>query len=149
MLSNYVEVYKSGEREILLDAGKLRVYARFYGFMSEGMFRNGQAALDATFAILAGLKSPHIDYILDIRYGKPFSDKVFELWKEKALELLPKYAQLYTVGVADETSALFTQISQWEQLFTVFEDRIGGIFKLPEEAEAFLDKLRGYGPNRL
>ena len=84
-MSKYVAVYKSGERGILADMKKYRVYARFYGFMSEGMFRNGQSALDATFAIMANLRAPHIDYILDIRGSEPFPEEVFSLWKETSL----------------------------------------------------------------
>jgi hypothetical protein len=55
-MSKYVLVHKSGDRGILADMKKYRIYVRFYGFMSEGMFRNGQAALDSTFAILDNLR---------------------------------------------------------------------------------------------
>jgi hypothetical protein len=143
-VSKYVLVYKSGERGILADMTKYRVYARFYGFMSEGIFRNGQAALDATFAILANLSAPHIDYILDIRSCEPFPKEVFGLWKEKALEVLTKYPQVYGLVVGGDQSPFWEQISHWRELFDQYGNRILGSFKIPEEAEAFLDKLRGY-----
>jgi hypothetical protein len=143
-MSKYVLVYKSGERGILADMTKYRVYARFYGFMSEGIFRNGQAALDATFAILANLHAPHIDYILDIRACEPFPEEVFGLWKEKALEVLIKYPQVYGLVVGAEESPFWEQISQWREFFEQYGNRVLGTFKIPEEAEAFLDKLRGY-----
>jgi hypothetical protein len=143
-MSDYVLVYKSGERGILADMKKNRVYARFYGFMSEGMFRNGQAALDATFALLANLAALHIDYILDIRASQPFPEGVFALWKEKALEVLTKYPQVYALAVGSEESPFWNQISQWRELVEQYGNRILGTFKIPKEAEAFLDKLRGY-----
>jgi hypothetical protein len=146
-MSKYVVVYKSGERGILADMKKYRVYARFYGFMSEGMFRSGQSALDATFAILANLRAPHIDYILDIRGSEPFPEEVFGLWKEKALEVLTKYPQVYGLVVGGNESPFWEQISQWRELFEQYGNRILGTFKLPEEAEAFLDKLRGHSPD--
>jgi hypothetical protein len=143
-VSKYVLVYSSGERGILADMKKYRVYARFYGFMSKGMFNTGQAALDATFAIMANVGAPHIDYILDIRGSEPFPEEVFALWKEKAFEVLTKYPQLHTLAVFGDETPFWKQISQWRELFEQFGNRILGTFKIPEEAETFLDKLRGY-----
>jgi hypothetical protein len=143
-MSKYVLVYSSGETGILVDMMKYRIYARLYGFISEGMFRNGQSALDATFALLANLSAPHIDYILDVRGSEPFPEEVFALWKEKALEVLTKYPQVYGLVVGGDESPLWNQIFQWRELFEQYGNRILGAFKIPEEAEAFLDKLRGY-----
>ena len=147
-MTGYVQVYKSGERELLADMKKGRVYARLHGGMSEGVFLSGQAALEAVFAVLAFLEAPHIDYILDGRSADAFPDKVFELWKEKALEALPKYPQLCVVGVYDENSALAQQVLQWTEPFEKYGSRILGTFRTPEEAETFLDGLRHYGPNQ-
>jgi hypothetical protein len=36
------------------------------------------------------------------------------------------------------------QISEWKELFEDHGDRILGTFETPEEAEAFLDKLRNF-----
>ncbi len=143
-MSKYVLVYSSGERGILVNMMKYRIYARFRGFMSEGMFQNGQSALDATFALLANLSAPHIDYILDIRGSEPFPDEVFALWKEKALEVLKKYPQVYALAVFSDETPFWKQISRWRELFEQYGSRILGTFKIPEEAEAFLDHLRGY-----
>jgi len=143
-MSNYVLIYKSGERGILADMNKYRVYARFYGFMSEGVFLNGQAALDATFAILANLAAPYIDYILDIRASERFPEEVFGLWKEKALEVLKKYPQVYGSVVGADGSPFWEQVSQWREFFDLHGNRVLGTFKIPEEAEAFLDRLRGH-----
>ena len=62
-MKGYVSVHKIGDRQIFANAAKFRVYARLHGFISEGFFLQGQAALDATFALLASLKPPYIDYL--------------------------------------------------------------------------------------
>jgi len=148
-MAGYVQVYKSGEKEILADMKKCRVYARLHGGMSQGVFLSGQGALDAALAVLAFLEAPHIDYILDGRSADAFPDEVFELWKGKALETLPKYPQLCVVGVYDENSAFAQQILQWSEIFEKYGSRILGTFKTPEEAETYLDDLRYYGQNQL
>lgn len=152
-MKGYVSIHKIVDREILVNVPKFRIYARLHGFISEGFFQNGQSALDATFALLASLSPPHIDYILDMRFSERWPDGVFRLWKEKALETLSKYSQAYAVGVAKTDSPLRVQIFEWEELFERHGDRILGVFETPEESETFLDNLRGYnsahflGPN--
>ena len=143
-MTGYISVYRSGEREILADIKKCRVYARIQGGMSQGVFLSGQGALDAVFAVLAFLQTAHIDYIMDGRSADAFPDEIFELWKGKALEALPKYPQLNVVGVYDENSRFAQQIFRWNEFFEKYGSRVLGTFKTPEEAEAFLDDLRGY-----
>jgi hypothetical protein len=143
-MSEYVTVHKIGDREILVDVRKKRVYAKPQGFISESLFRYGQSALDAVFAILAVMEPNHIDYILDTRYCEALPEEELGLWKEKALELASKYPQVHTVGVAATDSPFWLQISQWKDLFEAYGDRILGVFETHEEAEGFLDKLRGF-----
>jgi hypothetical protein len=143
-MKGYVAVHKIVDREILANVSKYRIYVRLHGYISEGLFNNGQSALDATFALLSCLNPPHIDYILDMRFSRKFPRKVFHLWQEKSLETLTKYPQVYAIGVTNEDSPLWLQISQWRKIFEVAGERILGVFKKPEEAETFLDKLRGY-----
>ena len=144
-MKGYVSVHKIGDRQIFANTSKFRVYGRLQGFISEGFFHQGQSALDATFALLASLDPPHIDYIFDMRFSDPWPADIFQLWKQKSLEVLPKYPQVFVAGVAAKDSPLWLQISQWRELFDQHGDRILGIFETPEEAEAFLDTLRGYG----
>jgi hypothetical protein len=141
-MRGYVSIHKMVDREILASIPKYRIYACPHGFISEGFFNNGQLALDATFALMASLSPPYIDYILDTRFSDPWPHDIFQLWKEKALETFAKYPQVHAVGVANEDSPLWLQISEWRQLFDKHGDRILGTFDTPEEAEAFLDKLR-------
>jgi hypothetical protein len=143
-MRGYVSIHKMVDREILASIPKYRIYARPHGFVSEGFFNNGQSALDATFALMASLSPPHIDYILDMRFSAPWPHGIFQLWKKKALEIFSKYPQAHAVGVANEDSPLWLQISEWRQLFEKHGDRILGTFGTPEEVEAFLDKLRGF-----
>lgn len=141
-MKGYVSVHKVGDRQIFANTKKSRIYARLQGFISEGFFHNGQSALDATFALLASLNAPHIDYIFDMRFSEEFPRDIFQLWKEKALENLAKYPQVCVVGVTGPESPLWSQISGWKDLFEKHGDRILGTFETPEEAEAFLDRLR-------
>lgn len=141
-MNGYVSIYRIADGQILANIPKFRIYARLHGFISEGIFNNGQSALDATFAIMASLSPPHIDYILDMRFSDPWPHDIFQLWKKKALEILSKYPQVYAVGVTKEDSPLWLQISKWKELSKKHRDRILGTFKTPEEAETFLDKLR-------
>jgi hypothetical protein len=143
-MKGYVSVHKVGDRQIFANTTKFRIYARLQGFISEGFFHNGQSALDATFALLASLNPPHIDYVFDMRFSEEFPRDIFQLWKEKALENLAKYPQVYVVGVTSQDSSLWLQISEWKELFEDHGDRILGTFETPEEAEAFLDKLRNF-----
>jgi hypothetical protein len=143
-MKGYVSVHKVGDRQIFANTTKFRIYARLQGFISEGFFHNGQSALDATFALLASLNPPHIDYVFDMRFSEEFPRDIFQLWKEKALENLAKYPQVYVVGVTSQDSSLWLQISEWKELFEEHGDRILGTFETPEEAEAFLDKLRNF-----
>jgi hypothetical protein len=143
-MSGYVIVHKIGDREIFVDIGKKRVYAKLHGFLSEGLFRYGQSALDAVFAIFAVVEPQYIDYILDMRDSEALSEEAFKLWKEKALELVSKYPQICTVAVTETDSPFWLQISQWTELFELCGDRILGVFKTQEEAETFLNKLRGF-----
>jgi hypothetical protein len=143
-MSKYVLVCSSGDSGILLDMNKYRVYMRVYSFMSEGMFRNALAALDATFAILDNLRAPHIDYILDTRGSEAFPEEIFALWKAKALEVLTKYPRVYRLLVRGDESPFWEQISQWREFFERYGNRILGTFRIPEDAEVFLDHLRGY-----
>jgi hypothetical protein len=141
-MKGYVSIHKIVDREILASIPKYRIYARPHGFTSEGFFHNGQSALDTTFALMASLSPPYIDYILDMRFSDPWPHDIFQLWKEKALEIFSKYPQVCAVGVASRDSPLWLQISKWKELFDKHGDRILGTYATPEEAEAFLDKLR-------
>jgi len=141
-MKGYVSVHKVGDRQIFANTAKFRIYARLQGFISEGFFHNGQSALDATFALLAALNAPHIDYIFDMRFSEEFPRDIFQMWKEKALENLAKYPEVHVVGVTHHDSPLWLQISEWKELFEKHGDRILGTFDTPEEAEAFLDRLR-------
>lgn len=141
-MKGYVSIHKVGDRQIFANTTKFRVYARLQGFISEGFFHNGQSALDATFALLASLNPPHIDYVFDMRFSEEFPRDIFQMWKDKALENLDKYPQVYVTGVIGQESPLWLQISEWKELFEGYGDRILGTFETPEEAEAFLDKLR-------
>jgi hypothetical protein len=141
-MKGYVSIHKIVDRQIFASIPKFRIYARLHGFISEGFFQNGQSALDATFALLAALTPPYIDYILDMRFSDLWPHDIFQLWKQKALKILSKYPQVYAVGVAHEDSPLWLQISEWKELFENHGDRILGTFDTPEKAEAFLDELR-------
>jgi hypothetical protein len=144
-MKGYVSIHRIADGQILANIRKFRIYARLHGFISEGIFQNGQAALDATFALMASLNPPHIDYILDMRFSDPWPHDIFQLWKKKALEILSQYPQVYAVGVTEENSLLWLEISQWKELSKKHRDRILGTFDTPEKAEAFLDKLRKTG----
>ena len=146
-MKGYVSVHKVGDRQIFANTKKFRIYARLQGFISEGFFNNGQSALDATFALLASLNPPHIDYIFDMRFSEEFPRDIFQMWKEKVLENLAKYPQVYVVGVTSQDSPLWRQISEWKELFEKRGDRILGTFETPEEAEVFLDRLRNVKPS--
>lgn len=141
-MKGYVSIHKIGDRQIFANAKKFRIYARLHGFISEGFFYQGQSALDATFALFASFNPSHMDYIFDMRFSEELPHDIFQLWKEKALETLAKYPQLYVAGVADEDSPLWMQVSRWKGLFEKYGDRIVGIFETPEKAEAFLDGLK-------
>jgi len=141
-MKGYVSVHKIGDRQIFANAVKFRIYARLQGFISEGLFLNGQSALDATFALLDSLNPPHIDYIFDMRFSEAWPHDILERWKAKALENLTRYPDLYVVGVSGKDSPLWLQISEWKELFEKFGDRILGTFETPEGAETFLDRLR-------
>ena len=143
-MKNYVSLYRIADGQILANIKKFRIYARLGGFISEGIFNNGQSALDATFALMASLNPPHIDYILDMRFSDPWPHDIFKLWKKKGLEILSKYPQVYAVGVAHEDSPFWLQIFNVEAIFVKHADRILGTFETPEKAEAFLDELRGF-----
>jgi hypothetical protein len=141
-MKGYVSVHRIADGQILANLKKSRIYARLAGFISEGIFNNGQSALDATFALMASLNPPHIDYILDMRFSDPWPNDILKLWKKKALEIFSKYPQVYAVGIVSEDSLLWLQISEWKELFEKHGDRILGTFDTPEKAESFLDKLR-------
>jgi hypothetical protein len=143
-MDGYVNLHRIADGQILANISKFRIYARLTGFVSEGIFKNGQAALDATFALMASLDPPHIDYILDMRFSDPWPIDMLELWKAKALEIFSKYPQVYAVGVAGEDSPFWKQIRDVKVLFQKHGDRILGTFETPEKAEAFLDELRKY-----
>ena len=141
-MKGYVSIHKVGDRQIFANAKKFRVYARLHGFISEGFFLQGQAALDATFALLASLDPPCIDYIFDMRFSEELPRDIFQLWQQKAQEAFAKYPQVHVVGVTKDECPLWLQISKWKGLFEKHGDRILGIFDTPEKAEAFLDELR-------
>ena len=144
IMGGYVIVHEDGGREILVDVRKKRVYAKLHGFVSEGIFRYGQSALDAVLAILKVVDPDYIDYILDIRYCEALPTDAFNLWKEKALELAYKYPQVSIVGVTAMDSPFWLQMSQCKELFDLYGERILGVFDTLEQAELFLDKLRGF-----
>ena len=141
-MKGYVSVFRIADGQILANIRKFRIYARLQGFISEGIFNNGQSALDATFALMASLNPPHIDYILDMRFSDPWPNDILKLWKKKAMETFSKYPQVHAVGVTAEDSPFWLQIFDIKVLFETYGDRILGTFKTPKEAEAYLDKLR-------
>jgi hypothetical protein len=143
-MKGYVSLYRIADGQILGNISKFRVYARLNGFISEGIFNNGQSALDATFALMASLRPRHIDYILDMRFSDPWPNDILKLWKKKALEVFSKYPQVYAVGVTGEDSPFWSQIHDIKVLFQNHGDRILGTFETPEKAEAFLDNLRDF-----
>jgi hypothetical protein len=143
-MKGYVSVYRMADGQILANIQKFRIYARLGGFISEGIFSNGQSALDATFALMASLNPPHIDYILDMRFSDPWPADILRLWKKKALEIFSEYPQVYAVGVAEDNSPFWSQIYDIQAIFEKHADRILGTFETPEKAEAFLDELRGF-----
>jgi len=138
-MKDYVSVHKIGDRQIFANVKKFRIYVRLQGFISEGFFQSGQSALDATLSLLASLDPPRIHYIFDMRFSEELPGDIFRLWKAKALETLTKYPQVYVVGVANEHSPLWLQISAWSELFEGHGRRILGVFDTPEKAESFLD----------
>jgi hypothetical protein len=143
-MKGYVSIFRIADGQILVNIKKFRIYARLGGFISEGIFNNGQAALDAAFALMDSLRPRHIDYILDMRFSDPWPNDILKLWKEKALEIFSKYPQVYAVGVTSEDSPFWSQIYDIQVIFEKHGDRILGTFETPEKAEAFLDKLRKY-----
>ena len=143
-MADYVKPYGDGKKQISADILKGRVYACFYGPLSESHFNQGQTILDTTFALLDSLKHPEIDYLLDLRFGLPFSERVLELWIGKAVEVLTKYPKVNVVRISDEHSPLWIQISTIQELLDQYEGRIIGVFKTREEADAYLDELRGH-----
>jgi hypothetical protein len=143
-MKGYVSLHRTADAQILGNISKFRIYARLGGFISEGIFNNGQSALDAAFAVMASLSPPHIDYILDMRFSDPWPSDILKLWKKKALEIFSKYSQVYAVGVTGENSPFWSQIYDIQAIFMDHADRILGTFETPEKAEAFLDELRGF-----
>jgi hypothetical protein len=143
-MSEYVDFYSDGKKQISANVRKSRVYARFHGALPEPHFIQGQKVLDSTFAFLNGMKHPHIDYLLDVRFGLPFSERVLELWVHKAVETLTMYPKLNVVRISDDHSSLWQQLSSIQRLLDQYEGRIIGVFKTKEEADAYLDELRGY-----
>jgi hypothetical protein len=141
-MKGYISVHRIADGQILANIRKFRIYARLTGFISEGIFNNGQSALDAIFALMASLDPPRIDYILDMRFSDPWPNDILKLWKKKALEIFSKYPQVYAVGVTGKNSPFWLQIHDMKLLFQVHGDRILATLETPEEAEAFLDKLR-------
>jgi hypothetical protein len=141
-MKGYVNIHKIGDRQIFANGTKFRIYARLHGFISEGFFCQGQAALDATFALWTALDPPYIDYILDTRFSDRFPQDVFQIWKEKALEIASKYPRVYMVVVTKDDSPLWLQLSEWKEFFEQHGNRILGKFDTPEEADEFLDKYR-------
>ena len=144
-MSEYVEFYGDGKKQISADVKRGRVYARFHGALSESHFNQGQKVLDSTFAFLNSMKHAQIDYLLDLRFGLPFSERVLKLWVHKAVETLNKYTKLNVVRISDDHSPLWRQISTIQGLLDQYEGRVIGAFKTKEEADAYLDELRGYG----
>jgi hypothetical protein len=142
--TDYVKLHGDGKKQILADILKGRIYACFYGRLSESHFNQGQTILDTMFALLNTLELSQIDYLLDLRFGLPFSKRVLELWVGKAEEVLTKYPKLNVVRISDEQSPLWLQISTIQGLLDQYEGRIIGVFKTREEADAYLDELRGH-----
>jgi hypothetical protein len=101
-MKGYISPYRMADAQILGNMSKFRIYARLGGFISEGIFNKGQSALDATFALMASLSPPHIDYILDMRFSDPWPDDILKLWKKKALEIFSKYSQVYAVVLPEK-----------------------------------------------
>ena len=143
-MRGYVSIHRIADGQILVNIKRFRIYARLGGFISEGIFNNGQSALDATFALMDSLRPRHIDYILDMRFSDPWPNDILKLWKKKALEIFSKYPQVYAVGVTSEDSPFWSQIYDIKAIFEKHGDRILGTFETPERAEAFLDKLRNF-----
>jgi hypothetical protein len=143
-MKGYISVHRIADGQILANIRKFRIYARLTGFISEGIFNNGQSALEASIALLASLNPPNIDYILDMRFSDPWPNDILQLWKKKALEIFSKYSQVYAVGVTEENSPFWSQIYDIKVLFQKHGDRILGTFETPEKAEAFLDELRKF-----
>jgi hypothetical protein len=143
-MKGYVSLYRIADGQILANIKKFRTYARLGGFISEGIFNNGQSALDATFALMVSLEPRHIDYILDMRLSDPWPYDILKRWKKKALETFSKYPQVYAVGIARDDSPFRLQIYDIKAIFVDHADRTLGTFETPEKAETFFDKLRGF-----
>lgn len=143
-MKGYISVHRIADGQILANIRKFRIYARLTGFISEGIFNNGQSALEAALALMASLNPPHIDYILDMRFSDPWPNDILQLWKKKALENFSKYSQVCAVGITGEDSPFWSQIHDIKVLFQNHGNRILGTFETPEKAEAFLDKLRNF-----
>ena len=90
-MSEYVDLYGDGKKQISANIKKGRVYARFHGELSEPHFSQGHKVLDSTFAFLNGMKLPQTDHLVDLRFGLPFSEKVREFWVHQAVEILNKF----------------------------------------------------------
>ena len=144
-MKGYISVHRVADGQVLANIRKFRIYARLTGFISEGIFNNGQSALDATFALMASLSPPHIDYILDMRFSDPWPNDILKIWKKKTLEIFSKYPQVYAVAVTGEGSPFWSQIYDMKVLFQNHGDGILRTFETPETAEAFLNKLRNFG----
>jgi hypothetical protein len=143
-MTEYVKLYADGKKEISLNIQKGRIYARFNGSLSESHFNQGQRVLNSAFALLAAMEFSHIDYVLDLRFGLPFSEAVLKLWKEKGFQTHEKYPQLRVAAISEEQSPLWVQISEQQELLDRFEGRTIAVFKTREEADTSLDRLRGY-----
>jgi hypothetical protein len=146
-MSEYAKLYVDGKKEISVNILKYRIYARFHGDLSESHFNQGQRILDSAFALLNAMQVPRIDYLFDLRFGLPFSEKVLELWIYKAVEMLDMYPKLNVIRISDDDSPLWQQISAIQGLLNQYEGRIMGVFKTKEEADVYLDGLRGYSPH--
>jgi hypothetical protein len=79
-----------------------------------------------SLALFAVFEPPYIDYLFEVRFSEPLAQAPYKLWKEKALEMASKYPRVCVVGIAKEDSPLWLQISQWEELFQVYGNRIPG-----------------------
>jgi hypothetical protein len=145
-MKGYISVHRVADGQILANIRKFRIYARLGSFISEGIFNNGQSALDATFALMASLNPPRIDYILDMRFSDPWPSDILKLWKKKALEIFSKYPQVYAVSVTGEDFPFGLQIYDIKAIFVDHADRILDTFETPEKAEAFLDSFLVRGP---
>jgi hypothetical protein len=146
-MSEYVKFYGNGKKEISVNIQKGRVYARFHGDLPEPHFHQGQKVLESVFVFFNTMNFPQIDYLLDLRFGFPFSEKVLELWVHNAVETLNKYPKLNVVRISDDDSPLWQQISKLQGILGQYEGRIMGVFKTKEEADVYLDGLRGYSPH--